>query len=168
VGGPRRVFHDDFLGPGGGLLVPVAVAVLQRISLVVKSDGVEVDDVGVVYGVAPGDVAVEPHGRERRAEEAGTEQVPAFAADDVAFVPLPGSEEGLVRVDEHERLARRRLVRTDGPHVGADVVRHALPVVFPSRQLRAQTVGEFERARFVVLDLLNGRHDVNGLQPDLP
>ena len=62
--GPLRIFHDNVVGPGGGLPRAIAVAVLERIGLVVKGDGVEIDDVRIVDRVAPGDVAVVSEGSE--------------------------------------------------------------------------------------------------------
>ena len=101
----------------------IAVTVYERIGFVVKRDRVKVNDVRVVDGVAPGDVAVISEGRIPRTEEASTEQVPALAADHVALVPLPRSEKRLMWIYEHQCVARRRFVGTNRPHVRTDVLR---------------------------------------------
>src|SRR5262249_23244848 len=112
--------HADRIGPFDCRPISRGVPIPQRILRVVESLYENFDYVWIIYLITPADIFVVPNRRVRRAEERGAAEVPPLFAMNVPFVPLAGTKERLMWIDEQQRVAAHALGRRDGPHVRAD------------------------------------------------
>src|SRR5215469_14920282 len=84
--------------PGGCLAISCSVLVCERVLWIVKPLGIYVDDVGIIDRVAPSEILVVADGGKWGSKERSARHIPSFVAVNMAFIPLSGPKEGLVRV----------------------------------------------------------------------
>src|SRR5262249_39580787 len=98
----------------------IAVAIRERVLGIVELFNVQVGDIRIVYRVTPSQKLIVSDRRKAGAKKGRAADVPTLVTVQMALIPLAGSKERLMRIDEQHRVSGGSLLRRHRPHVRSD------------------------------------------------